>query len=151
MKDLLDFSESGEDCETVRTSFPPGIKKSNALNVYLIRTERGVNHRGIYCSEARDAGFANAFVASRATHSTVLHELSHNLGLGHSAAGLNVMNQAIGNGAFFSEGQTFRMNYSSSSAMTIAFGVHTSDKRDCTNTAPKRGCPQEEARIWPDP
>jgi hypothetical protein len=127
------------------------LKKNNALNLYLIRTEAGVNHRGIFCSDARDMGFANAFVASLATNSTILHEISHNLGLTHSSATLNVMNQAISNGAFLTEGQIFRMNFSKSSAMNLTFKRRIPDQRECENTLPQKGCPSEETWIWPDP
>jgi hypothetical protein len=150
IKALLAFSESGNDCDSVPAALA-SLKKDNALNLYLIRTVGGVNHRGVYCSDARDMGFANAFLGSQATNSTILHEISHNLGLGHSSATLNVMNQTIGNGAFLSEGQIFRMNFSKASAMNLTFRRRLGDQRDCENTEPQKGCPLEETWIWPDP
>jgi hypothetical protein len=152
VKSLVNFSEDGTDCATVRDAFPAGIKKKDALNIYVIRTERGTNHRGIFCSDARDMGFANAFVAYQATNSTILHELSHNLGLSHSAADLNVMNQAIQDGVFYTEGQSFHMNFSRSSALNISIAPRpASEQRNCENTRPPEGCPAAETWIWSDP
>jgi hypothetical protein len=151
VSDLVDFSESGKtDCVIVEgTSFPASIKTAKVVNVYVIRTEKGTNHRGYYCRDARDSGFANAFVAFEATNSTILHEISHNLGLGHNAGILNVMNDDIQNGAFFTEGQNFRMNFSTKSALAI-FGTYTGVTRDCS-LRPHKGCPLEASWIWPDP
>jgi hypothetical protein len=151
VSDLLDFSESGAtDCTIVQgPSFPTSIRTNKVLNVYVIRTEKGTSHRGYYCRDARDAGFANAFVAFEATNSTILHELSHNLGLGHNTGILNVMNDDIQDGAFFIEGQIFRMNFSTKSALTI-FGAHAGNTRNCA-LRPHTGCAAEGSWIWPDP
>lgn|SRR5262245_13016463 len=148
---LVDFSQSRKDCQLVPTALA-GLKKDKALNLYLIRTEEGVPYRGIYCSNALATGFANAFAGSLATNSTLLHELSHNLGLNaHSAAALNVMNDDISDGVFFSEGQIFKMNFSKSSAMNITFHFREMEQRDCDNTQPQKGCADDGTWIWPDP
>ena len=157
---FVDFSESGTDCNNVLASVPPSMKQSDALNIYLIKTVGGVKHRGVFCKEALvpegpspPPGFANAFVASQASNSTILHELSHNLGLTQHPSPFNIMNHLNDDGVFYTEGQIFRMNFSNTSAMTVdtVFGLHKSDKKNCDSAFPNEGCPAAEAWIWPDP
>ena len=155
VSDLLNFSESdtSDECPLFEgASFPASIKGTKVVNVYVIRTEMGTNHRGYFCKVARNAGIANAFVAFEATNSTILHEVSHNLGLEHNGGILNVMNDDIQDGAFFTEGQIFHMNFSDKSALTMPsiFARHMGKTRNC-DLRPHTGCPLETSWIWPDP
>jgi hypothetical protein len=92
------------DCASLRDPllFPAGLKQDKTLNLYITKTVMGHNSYGISCTDPLEMDkFANSFVGWQATNSTMLHELSHNLGLIDSDGPTNVMNSG---GRSFTEG-----------------------------------------------
>lgn len=156
---LVDFSEDDDsDCNIVKSSFPPDLKTPNILNVYIVRTVGRSASRGYTCVDSVGIDtLGSAFVASRAMDGTMLHEIGHNLGLQHPISDLmdarNFMWTPSKVRRFWSEGQTFRINFSDVSAVTKLFGAHMTERRTCDDHKATKGatpCPDEATWVWPD-
>jgi hypothetical protein len=117
------------------------------------------------CTDIVNANFI-AISATQAPSDSLVHEIGHAMSLAHpcqiDAAGnctgilanfdeYNVMTQQYGpTRIYFSEGQTFRMNFHPQSALSKVYGAPRSGARTCGQLESDLQCPALDRRLWPD-
>jgi hypothetical protein len=117
------------------------------INVYVVDAILGGTAAGIYC------GADLAVICTNAPFTTLVHELGHNMDLGH-VNGLphfdaaNVMHEGSMVRWFLTEGQTFRAHLHASSALNQVFQARAATWQ-CQGAASQR-CPPLHKRIWAD-
>jgi hypothetical protein len=147
---LRDFDTA--DCGKLAAA-TTAMKKDGAFNIYMVRTVDTLYRKGDYCYT-----HDSAVVGSMALKGTILHEMGHDLSLGHMSAKTNLMCADSTKRKFLTEGQVFRMHFSSASGLNFELSSSLPPNppanrtpRDCdTNTPVQLPCPAEDMRLWKD-
>jgi hypothetical protein len=144
------------DLNTVVTMI--GKKKTDAVNMYLVRTVDSAPSNGYRCP------VQNLAVDGSSTYwTTKLHEVGHTMSLLDAKIGEkpdeNVMYSMPSDPAtrqYFSEGQIFRMHFDVDSSLNMVFGLRApAVQRDCGRTnadaeAATPPCPPLTTWVWPE-
>ncbi len=136
------------------------IKQPDAINIYIVKTVDRKDNWGRQCSQNYDS----AVVARNALEDTIFHEIGHVLSLEHTDGKTwfldiggeeNLMSQISTSRKFVTEGQVFRMYFSTESGFSKDLAsvlpnqvTSNGPPRDCTNTP--LPCLHEEEMLWPD-
>jgi len=123
------------------------------INVYLLSLVDGSTSRGNACI----VGGGFAAIAAGAGAELLAHELGHDLALEHiddlvaDFNTANVMHSASNVRQFLSEGQVFRAQLRSNSALNAVYGLRPGQPiRDCDRDTLTLGCPAIAKRLWAD-
>jgi hypothetical protein len=128
-------------------------ERPGRINVYLVGLVDGSTSRGNVCI----VGGGFAAIAAGAGSELLAHELGHDLALEHvddlvaDFDPTNVMHSASNVRQFLTEGQTFRANLRTNSALNGVYHLRSGlPVRDCDRDTPVLGCPAIRKRVWPD-
>jgi hypothetical protein len=141
-----------------RTASTLGKKKSDAVNMYLVRTVDSEPSNGYRCL------VGNLAVDGWQTHwTTKLHEVGHTMSLKDVGIGTNpdenLMYHMPSNPAtrkYITEGQIFRIHFNVDSSLNLVFGLRPKFlQRDCgdTNADAQNAtppCPPVTTLLWPE-
>jgi hypothetical protein len=161
-----DFDTTASCAKLVATARGLDMRQEGAFNVYMVRTVNGLSRMGNFCYT-----HDSAVVGSYALKGTILHEICHDLGLWHidgkrwekKVGGTkNLMSGDSVKRKFLTEGQVFRIHFTSNSGLHFELSASLSPTvpttppqertpRDCTDDGPPRlPCPPEETMLWKD-
>lgn len=127
-------------------------KRPGRINAYWVGTVDGGTDRGRACPIGGD----HVVMAERSGHELLSHEIGHLLSLTHIDAFTdffdqsNVMHSASNRRHYLTEGQVFRQQFDTNSAINRLFGLRSAEARHCPTGTVSALCPAVESRLWSD-
>ena len=151
------YNVNGGECNDIPAGFARDIGQTpGRINIYLVDTVDGALGKGVTCGPPNGIGMSFIAIGSRASNDLLAHELGHTFALDH-VNGMadfdetNVMHNASLGRRFFTEGQTFRANLRSDSALNFLYTARPSQPtRNCGTNDANKECPKLDKRIWAD-